>query len=139
MRGGLGSSSIIGTGTRYDLKCLHQYGKRVKTKSQRVLGANSYVCRNCWEKTGRRLFYSLPHILNSVKFSYSLVSSIYPIFKYLKSKSNDKLQVKDNYKWGITKPCTHLHPAPSTSTQLIAASTQLSVTPSIIFGPKYCT
>ena len=40
---------------------------------------------------------------------------------------------------GITKPCTHLHPALSTSTQLISASTQLSVTPSIIFEPKYCT
>ena len=39
----------------------------------------------------------------------------------------------------ITKPCTHLHPAPSTSTQLISASTQLSATPSITFEPKYCT
>ena len=40
---------------------------------------------------------------------------------------------------GITKLCTHLHPAPSTSTQLISASTQLSVTPSTIFEPKYYT
>ena len=40
---------------------------------------------------------------------------------------------------GITKPCTHLHPAPSTSTQLISASTQLSATPSTIFEPKYRT
>ena len=39
---------------------------------------------------------------------------------------------------GITKPYTHLHPPPSTSTQLISASTQLSATPSIIFEPKYC-
>ena len=45
---------------------------------------------------------------------------------------------------GITKPCTQLHPAPSTpiqliltSTQLIPVSTQLSATPSTIFGPKY--
>ena len=44
-----------------------------------------------------------------------------------------------------TKPCTHLHPAPFTSTQLIltstqlvSASTQLSATPSTIFEPKYC-
>ena len=40
---------------------------------------------------------------------------------------------------GITKPCTQLHPTPSTSTQLISVSTQLSVTPSTIFEPKYCT
>ena len=48
----------------------------------------------------------------------------------------------------ITKPCTHLHqdsstftqfhPDPSTSTQLIWASTQLSATPSTMFEPKYC-
>ena len=31
-----------------------------------------------------------------------------------------------------------LHQAPSTSTQLISASTQLSATPSTIFEPKYC-
>ena len=43
------------------------------------------------------------------------------------------------FEMGITKPCTHLHPAPSTSTQLISASTQLSATPSTIFEPKYCT
>ena len=31
-----------------------------------------------------------------------------------------------------------LHQAPSTSTQLISASTQLSATPSTLFGPKCC-
>ena len=31
-------------GTRYGLEILHQCGKRVKTKSQEVFGANSYVC-----------------------------------------------------------------------------------------------
>ena len=40
---------------------------------------------------------------------------------------------------GITKPCTHLHPAPSTSTQLISTSTQLSGTPSTPLELKYCT
>ena len=39
----------------------------------------------------------------------------------------------------ITKLCTNLHPAPSTTTQLISTSTQLSATPSIIFEPKHCT
>ena len=43
----------------------------------------------------------------------------------------------------ITKPCTHLHPsihfhpAPSTSTKLISASSQLSATPSTLLEPKY--
>ena len=45
----------------------------------------------------------------------------------------------DENKTGITKPCTQLHPAPSTSTQLISVSTHLSATPSIIFELKYCT
>ena len=54
--------------------------------------------------------------------------------------------VKAYWLKGITKPCTQLHPAPpsstqliSTSTQLISAFTQLSATPSTIFEPKYCT
>ena len=50
-RGGLGSSSIVFTGTRYKLETLHQCGKRVKTKSQNVLGDNSYVCRSYRGKT----------------------------------------------------------------------------------------
>ena len=40
----------FGTRTRYKLEILHQYGKRVKSKSQEILWANSYVCRR---KTGR--------------------------------------------------------------------------------------
>ena len=39
----------------------------------------------------------------------------------------------------ITKPSTRLHPAPSTSTQLISASTQLSATSSTLLEPKYHT
>ena len=40
-------------------------------------------------------------------------------------------------KLGITKPCTHLHPAPSTSTQLISTSTQLhSPPPSSLQHPQ---
>ena len=35
----------------------------------------------------------------------------------------------------ITKPCTHLHPAPSTSTQLISTPTQLHTLPSSSFQP----
>ena len=36
---------------------------------------------------------------------------------------------------GITKPCTHLHPAPSTSTQLISTSTQFHPPPPSSFQP----
>ena len=36
---------------------------------------------------------------------------------------------------GITKPCTHLHPAPSTSTKLISTSTQLHPPPPSSFQP----
>ena len=43
----------LGTDTRYKLEILHQCGKRVKTKSQKVLGANSYICRSYRGKTGR--------------------------------------------------------------------------------------
>ena len=34
---------------------------------------------------------------------------------------------------GITKPCTHVHPAPSTSTQLISTSNQLHPPPPSLF------
>ena len=40
---------------------------------------------------------------------------------------------------GFVKPCTQLYPAPSTSIQIISASTQLSATLSILLEPKYCT
>ena len=42
-------------------------------------------------------------------------------------------------KLSISKPFTHLHPATSTFTQLISASTQLSAIPSTLIEPKYCT
>ena len=44
LRGDLGSSSTIrdGTGTRYGIEILHKCYRRVQT--QKVLGANSYVC-----------------------------------------------------------------------------------------------
>ena len=41
-------------------------------------------------------------------------------------------------KKGIAKACTHLHPPPSTSTQLISVSIQLSATPSTLLEPKDC-
>ena len=50
--GGIGSSSMIRTGTMYDLKNLQQCGKRVNIKSQKVLRANYNVWRRYMEKTG---------------------------------------------------------------------------------------
>ena len=46
------------TGTRSELEILHQCGKRVKNKSQKVLGDNSYVCKSYMGKTGRGRFGS---------------------------------------------------------------------------------
>ena len=66
LRGDLGSSSIIWTGTRYKLEILHQSVENVKTKSQKVLGPNSYVCRSYRGKTGRGGFL-VASILNRVK------------------------------------------------------------------------
>ena len=48
---------------------------------------------------------------------------------YVLGDFNINLLFRDKYvlnkSKGITKLCTHLHPAPSTSTQLISTSTQL--------------
>ena len=52
---------FFGIGTRYSLKVLRQCGKSVKTKSQKVLEVNSYVCRSYMGKTGRGVFPFSPH------------------------------------------------------------------------------
>ena len=44
---------VLGTGTSYKPETLRQCDKKVKTKSQKVFGANSYVCRSYRGKTGR--------------------------------------------------------------------------------------
>ena len=54
-----------GTGTTYGLEILHQSGKRVKTKSKKVLGATSFVCRSYRGKTGSGAF--CPPILSRVE------------------------------------------------------------------------
>ena len=51
---------LFGTGTRYGLETLRQYGKRVKTKSQTVLGTNTYVCRTYRGKIGRVGLFAPP-------------------------------------------------------------------------------
>ena len=67
--GGLGSSSIIRTGTRYGLEVLHQDGKKVKTKSQNVSGANLSTFAEITEEklVGGAFLPPPPLILNRVK------------------------------------------------------------------------
>ena len=63
----------FGTGTRYKLEILQKCGKMVKTKSQKVLQAKSYVCRSYRGKTGKGGLLALhPAILNRVNFCASL-------------------------------------------------------------------
>ena len=50
---GLVQVQLFGTDTKYELEILHQCGKRVKTKSQKVLEANSYICKSYRGKAGR--------------------------------------------------------------------------------------
>ena len=51
----------FGTGTKNDLEILHQCSKRVKTKSQKVLGANSYICSREKGKTHKGGFFGPVH------------------------------------------------------------------------------
>ena len=44
--------------SRNGLEIQHNRGKRVKTKSQIVFGANSNVCRGCRGKNGRGAFWN---------------------------------------------------------------------------------
>ena len=69
-------------------------------------------------------------------YCVNVVVDIKPIYLNKRYLFQNKIYYLDK---GITKPCTRLHPAPSTSTQLISASNQLSATPSTIFETKYCT
>ena len=57
----------FGSGTRHDFEVLRLGGKRVKTKSHKVLGANSNVCKSYTGKTGREgglfdCFYKMDNI-----------------------------------------------------------------------------
>ena len=71
----------FGTGTWHELEILHQYGKKAKTKSQKVLAAIFYVCRSSRGKTDRGPFCPFP-ILNKVKIKQKLHINRYK-FQYL--------------------------------------------------------
>ena len=77
-----GQVRTFGTGTMYSLDILRQCDKRLKTKIQTVLGANSYICRSYRGKTGRRennvnLLYGNAPFLNPLKTSKILWLSDY--------------------------------------------------------------
>ena len=95
LRGGLGSRLItlnvwpLRMTLRYDLEILQECGKRPKTKSQDVLGANSYVCRSYREKTGRGVFCSTPPpILNRVTSNKSSGIPCFSIFDEINCQLN---------------------------------------------------
>ena len=75
----LGSSSVIWDFTRYGVEVLHQCDKRIKTwKSQKVLGAISFVCRSYGKKLVGGLFTCPPThhastllVLNKLKIKIS--------------------------------------------------------------------
>ena len=76
------------TGTRYELEIFCYCGKRVKTKSQKVLGAKSYVCRSYRGKTGRGGAFSPPRILNRVNsnvhfFGYISITYVFMDLPYM--------------------------------------------------------
>ena len=52
---------LFGTSTRNSLKLLLQCAKRVKSKSQKVLGVDSYVSKCHRGKAGGGSFAPLPH------------------------------------------------------------------------------
>ena len=49
------------TDTKYELEILQQCGSRVRIKSQKVVGANSYIWRNQRGKTGYGGLFGHPH------------------------------------------------------------------------------
>ena len=89
--GGLGSSSKFWTGNRYGLEPLHQCGKRVKIKSQKVLGANSQVCRSYRRKadTGRGAFWPSPSWIGLTKV----------LFVALRDKKSSHDDIKENLRF----------------------------------------
>ena len=52
---------LFGTGTRLGIDILQQCGKRIKTKNQKVSGANFSFWRSYSGKTGNGLFCAPPH------------------------------------------------------------------------------
>ena len=48
----------------------------VKTKSQKVLGAKSYVCRSCRGKTGRGAFLPPPPPILNLRLSFEKFTTI---------------------------------------------------------------
>ena len=93
---GVGSSFEVQqfeTSTRYDLEILHKCGKGVETKSQKVLGANSYVCRSYMGKSGR----GFPPILNWVKVKRAQEARVNQFF-FQNVQNNEIFEISKMFK-----------------------------------------
>ena len=63
--------NYLGLALGKDLQILHKCGKKVENKGLSVLRANSYVCRSCKGKIGKKsLFAPPPPYLNRVKIEF---------------------------------------------------------------------
>ena len=83
------------TGTRYKLEVLHQCKKRVKTKIQKVLGANSYVCRSYRGKTSRGDIFGLPSCIGLILRIPELFScQVCEIFVYKHTETTEYVKKK---------------------------------------------
>ena len=61
----------------YGLEILHQSGKSVKTKSQKILGTNSYVCRSYRRKIARGVFLASPSWIGLKAFFWLSTSVVF--------------------------------------------------------------
>ena len=93
-----------------------------------------FHCNGYDEEKSKILYSSIKHPLPNIFQGTAFKKHVPQLIRSTRSRS-----IKTFFLLGITNSCTHLHPVPSTSTQLISASTQLSATPPTIFEPKYCT
>ena len=75
---------------------LHQCDERVKGKSQKVFGPNSYICRSCREKTGLGAFLVFPPHPDRVNEQKAFEWLV--LFKNsLRSSSSEQLMVSETF------------------------------------------
>ena len=87
------------TGTRCKLEVLHQCCKRVKTESQKVLWANSYVCRSYRGKTGRVWGFLPPSWIGLKTWMSANCYSLSGTKFHILGPKFDKLSVHDTQIW----------------------------------------
>ena len=99
--------SIILDWHKDKLEVLHQFGKRVNTKSQKVFEPNSYVCRSYRRKAGRegilnRVNTRVTHHIRSnalLRLSMYMYSSLFIIIIYTSWHLNILLLFEFKYEY----------------------------------------